>query len=119
MFVPIHCKAARLILLSLSAAIPLLSADFPEITDTETKLEKFLSPEAAREKMVLPEGFEVTLSASEPEVRNPIAMAWDGRGRLWVAECYTYAERAFDLSLRDRILIFEDTDGDGKFDGRK
>ena len=119
MFVPIHCHAVRLTLLALSVANPLLSADFPEVTDTETKLEKFLTPEAAVEKMVLPEGFEVTLSASEPEVRNPIAMAWDGRGRLWVAECYTYAERAFDLSLRDRILIFEDTDGDGKFDTRK
>src|SRR6202021_118786 len=68
-----------------------------------------------------PGGFHVPVFAAEPDVRNPIAMAWDARGRLWVAENYTYAERSlrFDLHLRDRILIFEDKDGDGHFDSRK
>ncbi|HEX5176254.1 MAG TPA: PVC-type heme-binding CxxCH protein, partial [Chthoniobacteraceae bacterium] len=48
-------------------------------------------------------------------------MALDSRGRLWVAECYTYAEssRNFDEQLRDRILILEDADKDGRFDSRK
>src|SRR5262249_15304352 len=49
-----------------------------------------------------------------PEVRNPIASTWDGRGRLWVAENFTYAAergKQFDLNLRDRILIFSDVDG--------
>ena len=47
-------------------------------------------------------------------------MSWDARGHLWVAENYTYADRIkkFDLSLRDRVLIFEDTDGDGRHDKR-
>ncbi|MEW6306603.1 MAG: PVC-type heme-binding CxxCH protein, partial [Verrucomicrobiota bacterium] len=69
----------------------------------------------------LPPGFKITVSAAEPEVQNPIACAWDAKGRLWVAENYTYAERPvkFDLKLRDRILIFEDKDGDGRFDSRK
>ena len=42
--------------------------------------------------------------ASEPDVAKPVAMAWDERGRLWIAENYTYAERTqrFDLALRDR-----------------
>src|SRR5580693_2657809 len=64
--------------------------------------------------MRLPEGFSASVFASEPDVQNPIAMAWDGRGRLWIAENYTYAEnpKRFDLSLRDRILIFEDKAGD-------
>ena len=57
----------------------------------------------ALHRMQFPKGFEATLCAAEPEVQNPIAMAWDGRGRLWVAECFTYGEAAFDLSLRDRI----------------
>src|SRR5437868_2538164 len=72
-------------------------------------------------KMKLPPGFKATVFAAEPDVQNPIAMAWDGRGRLWVAENYTYAERnlKFDLHLRDRVLIFEDKDGDGRFDTRK
>ncbi len=70
--------------------------------------------------MKLPPGFKATVFAAEPDVRNPIAMAWDGKGRLWVAENYTYAEMAkrFDLTLRDRILIFEDSRGTGRFDKR-
>ena len=46
---------------------------------------------------------------------------WHGtRGRLWIAENYTYAEpgKRFDLHLRDRILVFEDNDHDGRFDKR-
>jgi putative membrane-bound dehydrogenase-like protein len=48
-------------------------------------------------------------------------MAWDRKGRLWVAENYTYAEnpKRWDTTLRDRIIILEDKDGDGKHDGRK
>ena len=38
--------------------------------------------------MKLPEGFSVTLVAAEPDVKQPIAMALDDRGRLWVAEGY-------------------------------
>jgi putative membrane-bound dehydrogenase-like protein len=69
----------------------------------------------------VPEGFRVDLFAGEPDVRQPIAMAFDDRGRLWVAECYTYADLKtnFDLTLRDRIVILEDTDQDGRFDRRK
>ena len=55
----------------------------------------------------VPDGFRVRVFASEPDVQNPIAMAWDARGRLWIAENYTYAERAlkFDLRHRDRVLV--------------
>ncbi len=78
-----------------------------------------LPGEEAVKVMKLPEGFKVTLSAQEPEVKQPIAMAIDDRGRLWIAEAYTYPVRAPEGQGRDRILIFEDTDGDGKFDKRK
>ncbi len=108
----------RFLVIALFAA-SLGAADFPTPFDTETKLEQFLSPEEALKRIELPAGFEAVLSAAEPEVNNPVAMAWDGRGRLWVAECFTYGENAFDLSLRDRILIFEDSNGDGRFDSRK
>jgi putative membrane-bound dehydrogenase-like protein len=77
-----------------------------------------LPPEAAAKAMRLPPGFSVRLGAGEPEVRQPIAMALDDRGRLWVAEAYTYPIRAKGDKGRDRILIFEDTDGDGRFDKR-
>lgn len=76
--------------------------------------------EEAAAKWKVPPGFKVTVFASEPDVQNPIACAWDTRGRLWVAENYTYAERTvkWENKLRDRVLIFEDTDGDGKHDKR-
>jgi putative membrane-bound dehydrogenase-like protein len=63
-------------------------------------------------------GFHVTLFAGEPNVCQPIAMAFDDRGRLWVAECYSYPNWSKDGTGNDRILILEDTDGDGKFDKR-
>lgn len=76
-----------------------------------------LSPEAAQRKFTLPEGFEIRLFASEPEVVNPVAMNWDERGRLWVVELYEYPLGAKPGTKgRDRIKILEDTDGDGRAD---
>ena len=77
-----------------------------------------LSPEEAVKKITLPPGFKATLFAGEPDVKQPIAMAIDDRGRLWVAENYTYPIRADGDKGKDRILVFEDTHGDGKFDKR-
>ncbi len=78
-----------------------------------------LSPQEAVEAMRLPDGFSVVVCAAEPDVRQPIAMAIDDRGRVWVAEAYEYPLRAPEGKGRDRILIFEDEDGDGRFDSRK
>ena len=69
--------------------------------------------------MTVPPGFKVTLFAGEPDVVQPIAMAIDDRGRLWIAEAYSYPRRVPQAQARDRILIFEDTNGDGRFDSRK
>ena len=78
-----------------------------------------LGPDAAARAMTVPPGFKVTLFAGEPDVVQPIAMAIDDRGRVWVAEAYSYPRRVPDAQARDRILIFEDTDGDGRFNTRK
>ncbi|NBP81642.1 hypothetical protein EBU58_13205, partial [bacterium] len=92
---------------------------FPPLYNSES-IQRGEPPAAveAAASVRLPAGFTATVMAAEPDVQNPIAMAWDARGRLWVAENFTYAERQqrFDLSLRDRVLIFSDTDGDGRFD---
>ena len=77
-----------------------------------------LPPEQAARAMKLPPQFKATLFAGEPDVVQPIAFAMDDRGRLWVAENLTYPLRAAEGHGKDRILIFEDTDGDGKFDKR-
>ena len=78
-----------------------------------------LGPEEAARAMTVPPGFKVTLFAGEPDVVQPIAMAIDDRGRLWVAEAYSYPRRVPDNQAKDRILIFEDTNDDGRFDTRK
>jgi putative membrane-bound dehydrogenase-like protein len=75
-------------------------------------------PEKAVQVMTVPEGFEVKLFAGEPDVRQPIAFCIDDRGRLWVAEAYSYPIRRKEGEGKDRIVIFEDTDGDGHFDKR-
>jgi putative membrane-bound dehydrogenase-like protein len=100
------------------------------------------TPEEARAKMSVPEGYEVRCFAHEPMVQNPVAMTWDHRGRLWIVEAYEYPEgtplpenqRPFGGAAkddkyhpmpklgekipRDRVIILEDTDNDGTADKR-
>ncbi len=68
--------------------------------------------------MMLTPGFQAELIAAEPEVRQPIAFAIDERGRLWVAEAYSYPRKQPEGQGKDRITIFEDVDGDGTFKKR-
>ncbi len=77
-----------------------------------------LSPDKAAKAMTLPPGFKATLFAGEPDVKQPVAFAIDDRGRLWVAEAYSYPIRQPEGQGKDRIVVFEDKDGDGKFDRR-
>lgn len=76
----------------------------------------FLSPEDERKALKLPDGFEITLFASEPDINKPINMEFDARGRLWVTNTVEYPMPARGRPGRDRITILEDTDGDGKAD---
>ena len=69
--------------------------------------------------MTVPKGFSVSLFAGEPDVVQPIAMAFDERGRLWVVECLSYPNWRKDGKGNDRVVILEDRDGDGRFDSRK
>src|SRR6476620_12347552 len=90
----------------------------PGVVNTQRAGDTPLSPTQSLARMTLPEGFKATLFAGEPDVMQPIAFAIDHRGRLWVAEAYTYPSRAKDGEGKDRIIVFEDTDGDGKFNRR-
>ncbi|MDO8543080.1 MAG: PmoA family protein [Opitutaceae bacterium] len=87
----------------------------------EGKKAGLLTGEQAVAKMTVPAGYEVKLYASEPAITQPMAFCWDDRGRLWVAENRDYETRrsGFSGSGDSRILILEDTDGDGKMDTRK
>ncbi|MBI1916233.1 MAG: c-type cytochrome [Planctomycetes bacterium] len=74
-----------------------------------------LSPAEAIQRMEVPPGFRVELVAAEPDLVNPVAMTFDERGRIWVAESLEYPRRSAGPG-RDRIKVLEDTDGDGKVD---
>src|SRR3954463_16534664 len=79
----------------------------------------FLSGEEAIRHMKVPNGCKVNLFASEekfPELSKPVQMAFDTRGRLWVAAWPNYPERQPLSKNGDKLLVFEDTNGDGKAD---
>ncbi len=104
-----------------TALSPLLQGEIPTPTDNQALTIPYVKAAEALGKMHLPPGFKATVFAAEPDVRQPIAMCWDQKGRLWVAENYTYSDskERFDMKLKDRILIFEDKDNDGRYDERK
>lgn len=82
----------------------------------EREVDAPLPAEEAARTMQVPEGFQVTLFAGEPAVKQPIGFAIDDRGRLWVAEAYNYPNHG--TKAGDRIIILEDSDGDGQHDKR-
>ena len=70
-------------------------------------------------RVKLHEGLQMTLFADEkmfPELVNPVQMAWDTRGRLWVAAWPSYPERTPTSTVGDKLLVLEDTNNDGKAD---
>ncbi|MEE2907498.1 MAG: PVC-type heme-binding CxxCH protein [Planctomycetota bacterium] len=77
------------------------------------------SPKAALDTFILPDGYAINCFASEedfPELANPIAMTFDGGGRLWVAVTPTYPHLEPGDEPQDKLLILEDVDGDGRAD---
>ncbi|MCA9051318.1 MAG: hypothetical protein KDA89_21420, partial [Planctomycetaceae bacterium] len=93
--------------------------EFPEPVNTQAAGEHPPTPQEMLSLFELPEGFSVSLFAGEPDVQQPIAFDFDDRGRIWVAENYTYsAHGQIDPNLRDRIIILHDKDGDGSHDTR-
>ncbi len=84
------------------------------------KMQRPLSPEESVRHMVVPRGFEPRLFAAEPQIAKPLCMAWDHRGRLWIAESVDYPNTKHPGTAgRDRITVCEDTNGDGKADSFK
>ena len=83
------------------------------------KTHPYLSGEQAITAMTMPEGCKVSLFASEeqfPDLVKPVQMDWDTKGRLWVAVWPNYPERTPTGTNGDKLLVLEDTNGDGKAD---
>ncbi len=86
-------------------------------TEPLSKMQKPVEPEESLKHMVGPKGMKIELFASEPQIYRPICMNWDENGRLWIAETIDYPNEIKPAGQgRDRIVICEDTDGDGKAD---
>lgn len=82
------------------------------------KIQEALEPSESNKLTQVLTDFDIELFASEPDIINPIAMAWDERGRLWIVESVDYPNTFVETDglANDRIKICEDTDGDGKAD---
>ncbi|TCK80604.1 PVC-type heme-binding CxxCH protein [Albibacterium bauzanense] len=80
----------------------------------------YLYGQEALDKFHVAPGYKVELFASEeefPDLENPAQMSFDNKGRLWVATMPTYPHwRPGDPKPNDKLIIYEDTDGDGKAD---
>lgn len=81
---------------------------------------KYLYGEEALSKFHTAPGYKIDLFASEkefPDLANPVQISFDSKGRLWVATMPSYPHyKAGDGKPNDKIIILEDTDGDGKAD---
>lgn len=105
-------------IVAMGLALALCSA---EASAKKRKLDgsgKNLTPEQTLASFTLPEGYQVNLFASEVDfpIASPMAMAFDARGRLWVANSPLYPHILPGQAFEDSIIILEDADGDGKAD---
>jgi putative membrane-bound dehydrogenase-like protein len=96
------------------ACSALLFAEEPPIRSDEVKRVPPTAPGAAGATCTVRPGFRLELMVAEPLVVDPIAMAFDEDGRLYVVEMRDYSERR-DEKL-GRIKLLEDTDNDGRYD---
>ena len=100
-----------------TAGLPiLLLLSLATETSAQRNLKKIPSPdpEIERKSFQVAPGFEVNLYASDPKIAKPIQMNFDPQGRLWIASSETYPQIKPGQQANDRILIVEDTNGDGR-----
>jgi mono/diheme cytochrome c family protein/glucose/arabinose dehydrogenase len=108
------------------AAADAKTAPLPEVKTNYSPANKkngspdYLKGEDAVKSLTVPEGYRIALFASEerfPDLAKPSKISFDTKGRLWVATMPSYPQwRAGDPKPDDKILILEDTDGDGLAD---
>ncbi|QEL13985.1 PVC-type heme-binding CxxCH protein [Limnoglobus roseus] len=109
----------RTLLLALLLASPAFAQKEFGFDNTKSSGQPYLKPEETVAKFKVAPEFEVKLFAGEPLMTNPIAFTIDEKGRIWIVESFEYPKRTpKGKKPRDRIVILEDTDGDGVADKR-
>src|SRR5690349_20858209 len=136
MHIPLFGRICRRVITSGSASLLIVGSLFAE--EPLPQLERLINspvlqhlkpnptnatPKTDAEKTVaqmhVTQGFKVEVIAAEPDVRQPVAFAWDERGRLWIVEAYSYPQKRPAGEGLDKIIILSDEDGDGRFETRK
>ncbi len=97
------------------ALLALLLAPLPASAQRDARVPD-PDPEIERQTFVVPDGFEVNLFAADPMLAKPVQMNFDAAGRLWVAASAVYPQIKPGEKADDKVLVLEDTDGDGKAD---
>ncbi|WP_236010463.1 PVC-type heme-binding CxxCH protein [Candidatus Laterigemmans baculatus] len=95
------------------------TGELPAVESNVAEAVTHSTPEESLKKFKVPEGFEVELVASEvefPDLQNPVAFKFDERGRIWVSTMPSYPMYLPGTPPDDKILILEDSDGDGRMD---
>ena len=106
------------LLILLSPFLSAVDAPLPEgIKNDQNPEDKTISPQESLKLITVPDGFKVTLFAGEPDISQPIAFTFDDRGRIWMVQNFSHPY--YKKVGHDRILILEDSDGDGTFDKKK
>ena len=87
--------------------------------DMEVPSAEVYPPQKALDTLKMAPGFRVELVAAEPLVEDPVAMAWDGEGRLWVVEMRGFmpdVDGTGEDVRNGQVVVLEDTNADGKMD---
>lgn len=113
-FAAMTFQRSTLFLLAISATWYTLST--PALAQRDLTNIPDPDPQKQLEQLRVAEGFEIQLFASDPDIAKPIQSNWDTRGRLWVATSSVYPQLEPGEVANDKIVILEDTDGDGRAD---
>jgi mono/diheme cytochrome c family protein/glucose/arabinose dehydrogenase len=98
-------------------ATPSPAAEPPAIDPNPSS--EYRSPEAELKTIHLPPGYRLELVASEPMIQEPVTLAWDGNGRMFVAQMRTYMQDVDGTREHEPtscVSMLTDTNGDGKMD---
>ena len=116
---PLPALVLGFLLVSCSTPTELSQAPAAPVAAPSPPPPKALSPEASIATMQMPKGYRLEPVLTEPQIAEPVMVAFDGNGRMYVAEMRSYmmdADGTGEQEPVSRVSRHEDTDGDGVYD---